>query len=472
MNIETVLPEEAGIPASAIRNMLIRFERKALPIHSLLLWRKGRLAFETTYAPLERGHLHRLFSITKTLTCVGIGLLADEGRLCLDDPIVKYFPDKCPEQTDPLICAMTIRDMLMMKTCHANTTYKLDMESDWVESFFTTKPTHPAGTVFHYDTSAAHVMAALVERLSGKELLTYIREKLAPLGLDERGYVLRDPFDSPIGGSGWVGTAEDLLRFGIFLLNKGCIDGQQLLSREFLEDVMTLHSSTVMNAPIPGEACGYGYQLWFTEQHTPMCYGLGGQFILLYPEQELIVVTTADTIGYAGGNQIIFDAVQEDLLPALDTEDEAPVTRDLQDNQLAMPIGDLGSALLSPMQYLLQDRVYKFSENAQGFESIRFHWEKDEGTLFYRFKEEDLELHFGMGKHVTGTFPKHDQFYSGNGLWLGDGTLYLYFHIIDAYVGNVRMQFAFSNNRITVFLKKNEESLFGEYNGHLIGTSK
>ncbi len=496
MNIETVLPEEVGIPASAIRNMLIRFDRKALPIHSLLLWRKGRLAFETTYAPLERGHLHRLFSITKTLTCVGIGLLADEGRLCLDDPIVKYFPDKCPEQTDPLISAMTIRDMLMMKTCHASTTYKLDMKSDWVESFFTTKPTHPAGTVFHYDTSAAHVMAALVERLSGKELLTYVREKLAPLGLDPRGYVLRDPFDSPIGGSGWVGTTEDLLRFGIFLLQKGEIDGQQLLSRDFLGEMLTLHSSSVMTAPIPGEACGYGYQLWFTEQHTPMCYGLGGQFILLYPEQELIVVTTADTIGYAGGNQIIFDAVQEDLLPALDkvgsessisaasspasghpeigSKEPAPdkLARSLQENDLAMPIGDLGSALVSPLQLYVQGRVYALEENPLGFTDLQLSWERDAGTLRYHLKGEECILHFGMGRHITGRFPGYDQFYSGNGLWLGDGTLYLYFHIIDAYVGNVRMQFAFSDNSVTVFLKKNEESLFGEYNGHLTGVCK
>jgi hypothetical protein len=77
-----------------------------------------------------------------------------------------------------------------------------------------------------------------------------------------------------------------------------------------------------------------------------------------------------------------------------------------------------------------------------------------------------------MGRHITGRFPGYDQFYSGNGLWLGDGTLYLYFHIIDAYVGNVRMQFAFSDNSVTVFLKKNEESLFGEYNGHLTGVCK
>jgi CubicO group peptidase (beta-lactamase class C family) len=78
-----------------------------------------------------------MFSISKSFTSIAIGLLADEGRLSLEDPVIKYFPEKLPDKDSihPWVAQMTIKDMLMMRTCHASTTYKLDMSSDWVASF-------------------------------------------------------------------------------------------------------------------------------------------------------------------------------------------------------------------------------------------------------------------------------------------------------------------------------------------------
>ena len=77
--------------------------------------------------------------------------------------------------------------MLMMRTCHASTTYKVDMKSDWVESFFIVPPTHKPGTVFHYDTSAAHVLCALVEKLTHMPMLDYMKEKTETSPLQSDG---------------------------------------------------------------------------------------------------------------------------------------------------------------------------------------------------------------------------------------------------------------------------------------------
>lgn len=152
-------------------------------MHSLLLMHHDRLVFEGYYAPLTAHSLHRMFSISKSFTSIAIGLLADEGRLSLEDPVIKYFPEKLPDKDSihPWVARMTIKDMLMMRTCHASTTYKLDMSSDWVASFFTTQPTHPPGTIFHYDTSAAHTLCALAEKLTGQNMLDYIKENCTSL---------------------------------------------------------------------------------------------------------------------------------------------------------------------------------------------------------------------------------------------------------------------------------------------------
>ena len=173
-------PENVGIKSTCITNCLERLDRQGIPMHSFLLLRHNKLVAEGYYAPYTPDKLHRMFSISKSFTSIAIGLLADEGKISLNDPIVQYFPEKLPENLHPWIAQMTIRDMLMMRTCHAATTYKFDMQKDWVESFFTVPPTHPSGKLFHYDTSSPHTLCALVEKLTGEDMLTYIKRSLLP----------------------------------------------------------------------------------------------------------------------------------------------------------------------------------------------------------------------------------------------------------------------------------------------------
>lgn len=223
LNFEKATPEETGIPSECIVRFIDRLQRRQIPMHSLLIMRHDRLVFEGYYAPCTADSPHRMFSISKSFTSIAVGLLIDEGKLSLDDPIIQYFPEKLPakENIHPWISQMTIRDMLMMRSCHASTTYKLDMQSDWVASFFTTPPTHAPGTLFHYDTSAAHTLCALVEKLSGRTLLDYLKEKLHILGFSQESYMLKDPFGVSMGGSGLVALPLDLMKFGYFVAHRG-----------------------------------------------------------------------------------------------------------------------------------------------------------------------------------------------------------------------------------------------------------
>ena len=167
-------PETTGISASCIMDTLREIDQKGIFLHSFLLWKSDNLVAEGYYAPVKRNDLHRMFSVTKSFVSIAIGLLQEECRLTLDDPIVKFFPEYVPDpaQAHPWLLATTIRDMLSMRSCHATTTYdKFSSKTDWVASFFTVPPTHKPGTVFHYDTSATHTLCALVEKLSGMTML-------------------------------------------------------------------------------------------------------------------------------------------------------------------------------------------------------------------------------------------------------------------------------------------------------------
>ncbi len=319
---ERAIPEETGISSKKILNILKELDQKEVPMHSLIIMRKDKLIFEKYYAPYEANTLHRMFSITKSFTALAIFLLAQEGRLSLDDRICDYFPEYVTADTHEYIRMMTIRNLLEMRTCHASTTYNVNMKSDWVESFFIVPPTHKPGTVFHYDTSAAHTLCALAEKLTGGDMLDYLKDRLLKhVDFSTNSYLVKDPFGVSIGGSGLMATPMDILKVLYILDKEGtirCSDGQvrTLLSKELIEEATSNISDTLMTGPLPSESQGYGMQIWRNEKGGFVMYGMGGQLAISIPSEDILVMTTADTQGMQGGNQVIYDTMYSNLTDA------------------------------------------------------------------------------------------------------------------------------------------------------------
>lgn len=473
LTFEKSTPESTGISSRYILQFIERLETSKVPMHSLLLLHHDKLIVEGYYAPYGADTLHRMFSISKSFTSIAIGLLEAEGKIKISDSICQYFPEYITERTHPWILNMTIEDMLMMRTCHAATTYKLNMQSDWVESFFTVAPTHPSGKLFHYDTSSAHTLCALVEKLSGTDMLSYLKKKLAPLGLSEASYMLKDPFGVSLGGSGLVATPMDLLKFGYLIAHEGNLNGEQLIPRAYLQKAVSNLTPTKVTAPLPSEACGYGYQFWRNERNGAVCYGMGGQFIIFLPEYDLICVTTANTQGMAGGNQLIYNALYEEILPYIHQKPlkEDIVHQEMLAERLAnLAIMPLDGVLSSPCAAKISGKEYTLMQNENGFSKLSVSFtDSNFGTLYFTLSGISCKLNFGLGALKQGLFPIYNMKYAASAEWLSENTLYIYIHIIDAYVGSVHFELTFGENEVTVFLKKVEESLFHEFNGHLYG---
>lgn len=478
LTFKKALPEETGIPSGSMIQFIKRLETHQIPMHSLLLLHHDKLIFEGYYAPLKAESLHRMFSISKSFTAVGIGLLAEEGKLCLDDRIASYFPEKLPEKVHPWVASMTIRDMLMMRSCHAATTYKANPGKDWVESFFSTPPTHPAGRIFHYDTSSAHTLCALVEKLSGMSLLDYIKKKLDILGFSESSYMLKDPFGVSMGGSGLVATSLDLMKFGYFIAHRGYVCHRQLLSPSFIEMAISCLSANSVTAPIPEEAHGYGMQFWRNGKNGFTCYGMGGQLIIVLPEYDLICVTTADTQGIGGGNQQIYDALYEEILPNIGQKTFLcpKNAQKLNETISTLKIKPLTSYLAPEAACHINGQTFYVQNENTKFASLTLHLKKipdsqtSIGNLSFIYSKKEYSFTFGIGFMETGFFPIYNLYYAASGAWLTDGTLHIKVHIIDSYVGSIHFQFSFGHNDLVLFMRKQEESLFQEFTGHLYCT--
>ena len=143
-----------SISEKSLCNFFNRLDGLALDMHSVIISRGGNIITEVYYEPFNRESMHRMFSVTKSFVGLAIGCLVNDGKISLDDSITKYFP----EYPTPYeyIKDTTIRNMLMMRTPHDKTTYKADLNGNWVESFFLTKPSRRPDTVFAYDTSTLH----------------------------------------------------------------------------------------------------------------------------------------------------------------------------------------------------------------------------------------------------------------------------------------------------------------------------
>ena len=455
------------------------------PLHSVLVWQRGRLLEEKYFSPYDPSLLHRMFSITKSFTALAIGGLIAEGKLALTDKIIRFFPEYVPDDPHPFLAEMTVEDMLSMRTCYKLTTYKNDLTSNWVQSFFTTLPDHRPGQVFKYDTSSAHTLAALVKKLSGLGVLDYLRTLyLDALGFSADAYILKDPFGDEIGGSGLLARPRDLLLTGRFLLALyngtdeetypadtfgGSPAGDPAFRsryREFIRQCMRYQTSTVHEGKTLDECQGYGWQFWMVRGGIAM-YGMGGQYLVMYPENELIIVTCADTQAVQGGTQIILDEIHRLYLEFCKMEGNpgSPQPAQRSDGYAALP-DEADCPPLSESPHRIKFiGTWALSENPAGFRTCTI---TDEEIVL---QSDAFRFSFPLVKEGFGKTPEPhygETFYVWNWV-LHDGCLYLYVQIMETCIGNIRIVVKPSDGKLTIYMHKIEESLFSELNGFLEG---
>ena len=301
-----------------IVRMMERLRREDVNMHGFMLSVGGERKAEAYYAPFRAGEPHRMYSVSKTMTGLAVGMLAEKGKLDLDQPVADFFRDWLPEGTGPWLTGLTIRDMLRMATCYRRTAYREGVDENWALPFFTGKPDHAPGTVFNYDTGCSQVLAALVRRLSGMEVMDFLEERLfGPLGCEDRRFWLKDPSGCCQGGTGLCMSLRDLHRIGECLLRGG--DG--LVPAWFVREMSRKQIETRLQAN-EEEQYGYGWQCWRTRAGYVM-YGMGGQLCVIHPDTGAVFSTIADTRLDPQGAQRIYNAFYEEVYPWIGKEDMA-----------------------------------------------------------------------------------------------------------------------------------------------------
>ncbi len=431
-----------------VNAFLARIEREDINLHGWILTVNGQEKASAYYAPFREGEPHRMYSVSKTMVGIAIGMLMDQGALGLDDHIVDYFRDLLPEKVSPYLERLTIRDMLRMATCYRKTAYREYVDEDWTRPFFTGEPDHEPGTVFNYDTGCSQVLASLVRRLSGQEVIDFLEERLfTPLGLQDRRYWLRDPSGQCTGGTGLCMSLRDLNRVALCLSRGG--DG--LIPAWFVDGMQRRQIDTLLQGNRE-EQYGYGWQCWRTRAGWVL-YGMGGQLAVLCPEKDTVLCTIGDVRLDPCGMQRIYDAFFEELYPYVDSEDMEPV-------QLTLPAHVLKD---DPEAARVTEGRYVFEKgNMLGWQELQV----EGNRLSYRNGHGACVLEFMPGETVVTTYPGWPgEPATVSAAWFTDGGLRIRCHATGEFPCGFDMILVFRDDVVSVQARRSGDPRTDGYDG-------
>ena len=487
------LPEKEGIKSSYIKEYVEKLEEYNLSTHNLIIMRHGKVIFEHYWAPFDKDYLHRMYSITKSFVALAIGFLEQDGLINLDDKISKYFPEELKKQPNPYMHNQTIRHMLIMSTTMPERDCFVIPTDDRVQFYFEndTKQYRPSGTTFEYDSEGSFVMGALVERLTEKPLLDYLREKcLDKIGFSKEAYMLRCQGGHSWGDSALICTPKDLLKVAMFTMNYGKWDGEQLLNEEFVKTATSKLIDNNVEGKVSHSTFGYGYQFWRTYDNSFFFNGMGCQFAICTPDKEMIMI-------YNGDNECSTPDLAKDIVIRNYFE---MVVRRAEENELwdngendeliayakGLKLATARGDKYKPMQDKINGVTFRIAENQTGITDWKLCFSGDSGKLCYTNAQGYKEIPFGMCENVFAKFPqmgysdevcgeKGDRLYkcAASAAWVTDNQLFIKVQIIDTYFGRLNITVGYDNaGQMGVYMRKTAEDFLDEYTGYLCGIAE
>ena len=279
-------PELQGVRSASILDFLSDVERSGVELHSFMMSRNGSVISEGWWWPYQPHRIHMTHSLTKSVMVSGVGIAIDEGRFSLDDKVVSFFPEHLPPDPDPNLLAMTVRDLLTMRTGHDHETSGSvwrPLKSSWIAEFMKIPVVYPPGTKWVYTSAASYMLSAIVTKTTSQKLADYLRPRmLEPMGIRDFQWDVSPEGVTP-GGNGLSWSTADSLKLGMLYAQKGVWRGKQLLSAKWVSEAS---KKQVTDGP-------YGYQWWIGPGSAFYAAGLFGQFSIVFPEHNAVLAIFA-----------------------------------------------------------------------------------------------------------------------------------------------------------------------------------
>ena len=332
-----------GIDSIFINKIDTAIRNETYPnIHSLHIVRNNKLVYENYWPGKDeswgddlgirihdKDSLHDIRSISKSVVSACVGIAIQEGKIkSIDQKVFDFFPEY--KKLDiGLISSLTIKHLLTMSSGLVwneevpydnpeNSEIRMIRSSNPVEYVLRQPMEFPPGQVWKYNGGTTQLLAAIIEKATGKKVDQFAKEYLfQPLNIKQFEWVKYPNTDQPAAASGLRLCPRDLLKFGLLYNNNGVWNDKQIISKEWIEESFQSH----VQRPDGG---AYGYQFWLWQdtinnKPTPLiaCVGNGDQRIFFDKTHDMVVVTTAGNYNKWTIKKNTYALMKEYIYPAL-----------------------------------------------------------------------------------------------------------------------------------------------------------
>ncbi len=480
-------PEEEGLSSKFIEKFLDKLEKRRINIHSFMFVRSGKILAEGYCAPYDKNTPHRLFSCSKSIVSLAVGKLVGEGKIKLTDRIVDFFPEYAPKNPCKWFKEYTIEDALKMSAPMAGViSVTKPTVTNWLKDVIETYSkeencNRPAGTIFAYDTSNTYFLSAVVEKVTGKDFLDYLRPEFDKLGVSKDVWCVKYPEGKSWSGSGIMLTLRDFAKVGELVLNKGKINGEELIPYWYMEKATSKQINNNQTAHYSGQGTtGYGYQIWVNPRGYHFS-GLAGQFVFCNPEKDFMFVCMADLYRGALNGDYIYDALEEIIYDNLSDEpiiDDGKNYLSLKERLSGLEQFKAYGKKYSSIEEKINGVRYVLKNNRMGWKWFKFVFETDKIKLTYENDRGVKNIEYGRNEFISATFPE-THYYDVrmhhpanrefdarfNASWNEEDRLLLRNYIVDINLANCFMSFIFKGDEVGVVMNVDSELMLEEYQG-------
>jgi CubicO group peptidase (beta-lactamase class C family) len=318
-----VRAQTGGIDSAMLLRMQDDVQNGVYPnIHSVLIARHGVLVYEHYWpgkdetlgrdlgvVAHDRDSLHDIRSCTKSFVSACIGIAIGQGKIKgVETPVFSFFPEYAVQDTG-MKAGLTIRDLLTMSSGldwneqipyndPRNSEIRMDQSADPIGFVLSQPMAHPRGTYWNYNGGTTQVLAAIIQKVSGKPIDAFAREYLfGPLGIERFQWLtVSATSEMPSAAAGLRLRSRDLLKLGLLYQQEGKWNGRQIVPVWWADSTLQEH---IDRNGLGGKG-GYGFQFWvFPYQlkdgidEVPSCVGNGDQKEFIDRKHDLVVVVTA-----------------------------------------------------------------------------------------------------------------------------------------------------------------------------------
>ena len=225
-----------------------------------------------------RDQIHNIYSCTKTILSIAVGIAVDESKFDISKSVLSYLPEKrIPARQKEVFEQISIQRLMTMSV--GDLPFYPEGNS-FLDFSLNTKISNPSERVFNYSNMSAYLVGVALTEALETDLGKFIEKRIfEPLGIKKYEYG-RCPEGYFYGASDTKLTVNELSRLGLLLYHKGVFNGTRILSESYVNEATSIQQ---MN-----REGGYGYFIWKYLDGFSI-NGKLGQKCYILPKRKLMI---------------------------------------------------------------------------------------------------------------------------------------------------------------------------------------